>query len=279
MGTRYREVSPGILEIKDFFPKGIRALQTTRLGGVSATPYDSFNLGTHVGDQPERVEKNRHRLASLLPNSPVWMNQVHGVSVLDLDTDPTPEPPPAADACWTATPERVCAVMTADCLPLLIARPAHQQVAAVHAGWRGLVNGVIEATLDRLLAQGSGLRGEQSRGANQTDSWWIWLGPCIGPGAFEVGTEVRDAFLAHSEASASAFRVADPVRHTWFADLQGLAEQRVRSWAQKSLAMGDAGIYIEADRRCVYRHSELFFSYRRAHQTGRMASLIYCGKP
>ncbi len=278
MSTRYREVSPGILEITGFFPKGIRALQTTRLGGTSGTPYASFNLGTHVGDQPERVEKNRRRLASLLPNTPVWMHQVHGVSVLDLDTDPMPEPPPAADACWTATSERVCAVMTADCLPLLIARPAHQQVAAVHAGWRGLVNGVIEATLDRLLDRGRGIRREQTK-ENQSDPWWIWLGPCIGPDAFEVGAEVRDAFLAHAEASAASFWVADPVRHTWFADLQGLAEQRVRAWAQSRLPTGDAGFYVEADRRCVYRHPETFFSYRRAHQTGRMASLIYCGKP
>ncbi len=279
MPARYLEISPGLLEITDFFPKGFRAFQTTRLGGVSDTPYDTFNLGTHVGDQPENVRTNRHRLASLLPNSPVWMNQVHGVSVSDLDSGPKAEPPPAADACWTATPERVCAVMTADCLPLLIARPAHQQVAAVHAGWRGLASGVIEATLDRLLAQGRGPGGTRGAGEDESDPWWIWLGPCIGPEAFEVGVEVRDAFLAQTQASAVAFRVADPARQTWSADLQCLAEQRLRDWAKKNLKRGDAGLHIDADRRCVYRHVELFFSYRRAHRTGRMASLIYCGKP
>ncbi len=275
MKASYREIAPGILEVTDFFPKGIRAFQTTRIGGASSAPYDTFNLGSHVGDLPSNVRHNRRRLADWLPESPVWLNQVHGVSVLDLDSDPTAEPPPVADACWSGKANRVCTVMTADCLPLLIARPEHQQVAAVHAGWRGLVGGVIEATLDRLLAQSKA----QGRGDDRSDPWWIWLGPCIGPDAFEVGSEVHAEFLSQSKASATGFRSADAIRQTWFADLQLLAELRLRAWTQKNLTRGDAELHVDADRRCVYRHPELFFSYRRDRETGRMASLIYCGKP
>lgn len=266
-----RETAPGILEIVDFFPEGVHAIQTTRAGGVSVAPYDNFNLGSHVGDRPENVQRNRDRLASQLPHSPVWLNQVHGIQVWDLDAPQDKETPPTADACMSSEQGRVCAVMTADCLPVLIARPRHQQVAAAHAGWRGLLHGVIEATLDQLL--------EKHRAGQIDDCWWIWLGPCIGPNAFEVGAEVRTAFMARDPRAAAGFRRADEVRQTWYADLQWLAAQRVRNWASKHLTAGGAEIRIDADRRCVYQHAEAFFSYRRDQVTGRMASLIYCGKP
>jgi hypothetical protein len=265
-----REIAPGLLEIVDFFPQGIRALQTTRRGGFSSAPYDSFNLGTHVGDRPEAVQANRDRLTTMLPQAPVWLNQVHGVEVLDLNQARSDGTIPTADACISSGQGRVCAVMTADCLPVLIARPGQQQVAAAHAGWRGLVSGVIEATLDQLLKQ---------QAAQDADPWWVWLGPCIGPNAFEVGPEVRAQFIAKDAKSAAAFREADPIRQSWYADLQWLAERRIRHWASVNLTVGSAEIRLGADRRCVYQHRDLFFSYRRDHLTGRMASLIYCGKP
>ena len=271
MAARFERVAPGVLEILDFFPEGIRAYQTTRQAGVSAAPFDGFNLATHVGDRLDHVLENRRYLTALLPNPPVWLNQVHGVSVLNLDDSSETVTPPTADACWTSTVDRVCAVMTADCLPVLIARPSHHQVAAVHAGWRGLVNGVIEATLDDLLS------GAADSGV--ADDWWVWFGPCIGPDAFEVGPEVRASFLAQNPGSHVGFRAADPDRQTWIADLQALAKQRVVQWAEQHLDRRAEQVHIDADRRCVYRHSESFFSYRRDRETGRMASLIYCCKP
>ena len=268
MTARPERVAPGVLEIADFFPEGIRAFQTTRESGVSIAPFDGFNLATHVGDRLEHVLENRRYLNALLPTPPVWLNQVHGVSVLNLDEPPKTPTPPTADACWTSTSDRVCAVMTADCLPVLIARPGHHRVAAVHAGWRGLVNGVIEATLDQLLSQAADLGG--------ADGWWVWFGPCIGPDAFEVGPEVRTQFLDRNPESSVGFRAANPDRQTWFADLQQLARQRVMQWAERHLDRYTEKLHIDGDRRCVYRDDESFFSYRRDRDTGRMASLIYC---
>lgn len=268
MMTSFERVAPGVFEILGFFPEGIRAYQTTRDAGVSAAPFDGLNLATHVGDRPEDVLENRRYLNALLPSPPVWLNQVHGVSVVNVDKPSTIPEPPAADACWTSMSNRVCAVMTADCLPVLIARPGYRQVAAVHAGWRGLVNGVIEATLEQLLAESSGPGDEKG--------WWIWFGPCIGPDAFEVGPEVRAQFLHQDPESCGGFRAADPDRQTWFADLQGLARQRVMQWAKEHLDLRSDVLHIDGDRRCVFGNSELFFSYRRDRETGRMASLIYC---
>ena len=268
MTARYEQAAAGVIEILDFFPKGVRAYQTTRQAGVSVAPFDGFNLATHVGDRVEAVLENRRYLSALLPSPPVWLDQVHGVSVISLNGSSEMSAPPAADACWTSMSDRVCAVMTADCLPVLIARPGHHQVAAVHAGWRGLVNGVIEATLNQLL-NGSG-------DSRDPDGWWVWFGPCIGPDAFEVGPEVRRQFLDQHPESSVGFRAADPERQTWFADLQQLAKLRVLRWAERHLDPAAERLYIDGDRRCVYSDSELFFSYRRDRETGRMASLIYC---
>ncbi len=268
MTVRYERVSAGVFEILDFFPVGVRAYQTTRQAGVSAAPFDGFNLATHVGDRLDHVLENRRYLNALLPNPPLWLNQVHGVSVQNLDGSSEMSAPPAADACWTSMSDRVCAVMTADCLPVLIARPSHHQVAAVHAGWRGLVNGVIEAALNQLR--------NESRDSRGSDGWWVWFGPCIGPDAFEVGPEVRRQFLDQQPESYVGFRAADPERQTWFADLQQLAKLRVLRWAEQHLDQAAERVYIDGDRRCVFGDSESFFSYRRDRETGRMASLIYC---
>lgn len=228
-------------------PKGVRALSTTRLRGVSTGPYHSLNLGDHVGDLPAHVAENRARVAAHLPAPPLWLSQVHGVRVVDAALAADGEP---ADAALVRLPGRVCAVMTADCLPVLFCHSAGQVVAAAHAGWRGLAGGVLEATLAAMEVPG--------------DEVMAWLGPAIGPTAFEVGDEVRAAFVAADPAAASAFVAR--AEGKWLADLYALARLRLR-------ACGVAAIY--GGDRCTVSEAGLFFSHRRDRVTGRMASLIW----
>jgi len=230
-------------------PPQVRAVSTTRLGGLSAAPHDSFNLAGHVGDDDAHVIANRRRLIQALdiPAEPVWLNQIHGCGVADLGAGISPI---SADAAWTDRPNEVCVVMTADCLPLLLCDAEGTQVAAVHAGWRGLCEGVIEAALARFSGPASGLR--------------AWLGPAIGPDAFEVGPEVRAAFLAVDEAAGTAFRPGTGGK--WFADLYALARLRLRGAGVDAISGGE---------HCTYSDAERFFSYRRDGITGRMATLIW----
>lgn len=229
-------------------PPGVRALQTTRHGGISEGPWHSFNLGDHVGDRPAAVAANRARLQEILPASPCWLKQVHGTAVADADN--AAQPTPAADAVVAREAEHVCAVMTADCLPVLLADRAGSVVAAAHAGWRGLQAGVLEATVAAMRAS----PGELS----------VWLGPAIGPSAFEVGSEVRDAFVVGDVAAAAAFVPGDGGR--WLANLYLLAEQRLRR----------AGVRdIHGGGRCTLSDPAIWFSYRRDGVTGRMATLIW----
>lgn len=159
-------------------PARVKACVTTREGGASLAPFDSLNLGDHVGDDPTAVAENRRRLTDPFAITPAWLQQVHGIVVVEAD----PTQVATADASWTATPGIACTAMTADCLPVLFCNRAGTRVAAAHAGWRGLANGVLEATLDSL--------------AVPADEILAWLGPAIGPQAFEVGPEVREAFIA-----------------------------------------------------------------------------------
>lgn len=228
-------------------PPNVRALVTTRAGGVSAGPYASFNLADHVGDDPAAVTENRARLRPHLPAEPLWLRQVHGVRCVDAATVAAGE---EADAALARTPGVVCAVLTADCLPLLLCDAAGTVVAAAHAGWRGLAAGVIESTLDAL-----GVPGERVL---------AWLGPAIGPQAFEVGDEVRAVFLAHDPAAAAAFVPHGQGR--WLCDLYLLARQRLA-------ARGVRRVW-EADF-CTATGRARFYSYRRDGVTGRMASLIW----
>lgn len=230
-------------------PAAIRAGTTTRQGGVSLPPYTSLNLGGHVGDLPEAVAENRRRLRlqQQLPSEPVWLKQIHGTVVVDAATAPgTPE----ADASFTTDTSTVCAVMTADCLPLLFCNRQGTVVAAAHAGWRGLLDGVIEATVLRM-------------GVAATDLL-VWLGPAIGPSAFEVGNEVRDAFIAHDAVATAAFKPSP--RGRWLADIYQLARQRFEVAGATAVYGGDC---------CTYSDAERFYSYRRDGVTGRMASLIW----
>ncbi|AXK40889.1 peptidoglycan editing factor PgeF [Crenobacter cavernae] len=229
-------------------PANVGALISTRKGGVSAAPYDSLNLGQHVGDDPAAVAENRRRLALALPHEPVWLNQVHGVVVVDADK--VGRAVPDADASVSRTPGIVCAIMTADCLPVLLADVDGTVVGAAHAGWRGLVGGVIEATVSAMAVPGDRLA--------------AYLGPAISPDAFEVGGEVRDAFLAHDAAADAAFSAIDDGKY--LADIYALARLRLAALGVTQVSGGDACTVIDRDR---------FFSYRRDKTTGRMASCIW----
>lgn len=228
-------------------PASVRALQTTRLGGTSPAPWASFNLGDHVQDEPTRVQLHRASLQAHLPAAPAWLNQVHGTQVVDVAQY---HGPVAADAAWAGRPGLVCAVMTADCLPVLFCDRSGQVVAAAHAGWRGLLDGVLEATLKAMPVPAREIM--------------AWLGPAIGPSAFEVGEEVRAAFVARDAAAAAAFQPSPQGR--WLADIYCLARQRLS-------AQGVSAIY--GGQWCTVSDPGRFFSYRRDGQTGRMASLIW----
>lgn len=231
-------------------PPQVRACTTTRTGGVSLPPYDTFNLASHVGDDPLAVAENRRRLREQLqlPSEPRWLTQVHGTCAADaalLDASHC-----EADASHAALPGVVCAVLTADCLPVLLCDRAGTQVAAVHAGWRGLQAGVIEQTVRAMQLPGSELL--------------AWLGPAIGADAFEVGDEVRAAFVSTDELAAHAFRPSPKGR--WLADLYVLAHLRLAAVGVTQVYGGD---------HCTFSEAQLFYSYRREGTTGRMASLIW----
>ncbi|MFI8744890.1 peptidoglycan editing factor PgeF [Pseudomonas sp. NPDC077186] len=227
-------------------PARVRACVTTRSGGVSAAPFDSLNLGEHVDDDPAAVAKNRQRLLSQLGCQPAWLRQVHGIEVVAADPARVAE----ADASWSSTPGIACSAMTADCLPALFCDRAGTRVAAAHAGWRGLAGGVLEATVQAL-----GVAPEELL---------VWLGPAIGPAAFEVGAEVREVFLRqHGEADAAFVPGANAGKY--LADIYQLA--RIRLAAIGVTAVSGGGLCTYSDPR--------FYSYRRSPRTGRFASLIW----
>jgi YfiH family protein len=236
-------------------PPRVRALVTTRAGGVSRGVYAGLNLGMHSGDAREDVARNRAHLRQWLPAEPLWLRQVHGTTVVEADgIDYSPE----ADAALARRPGTVCAVLSADCLPLLICDQAGTIVAAAHAGWRGLSSGVIEQTLRRMH--------------RPPELLLAYLGPAIGPAAYEVGPEVREAFAAADRAAGqgcdpetgAAFAPSGPGK--FHADLYALARHRLaRSGVTR--VYGGGG--------CTYTERERFFSYRRDGATGRMASLVW----
>ena len=230
-------------------PVTVRAVSTTRLGGVSLPPYAELNLASHVGDQPDHVAENRRRLARIagLPNEPAWLEQVHGAVVVAAETVHSPV---AADAAWTSQINLPCVVMTADCLPVLLCDRSGTVVAAVHAGWRGLAGGVVIAAVRQL--------------GKPPQELLAWLGPAIGPAAFEVGEEVRAAFLALDAGNVVDFRPSPAGR--WLADLYELTRRQLRSLGVTRIYGGDC---------CTFSDPAHFFSYRREQRTGRMASLIW----
>ncbi|MCR4303772.1 MAG: peptidoglycan editing factor PgeF [Gallionella sp.] len=250
-------------------PINVRALQTTRQGGVSASPYDSLNLGGHVGDAPLAVARNRILLNNLLPSEPVWLEQMHGTVVASADNASCL---PQADACIARHRAAVCVVMTADCLPVLLCDAQGSVVGAAHAGWKGLAAGVIEATVQAMNVAPHNLM--------------AWLGPAISQQAFEVGDEVRTLFVDAHPQAAAAFTLSPsrgegvdsflpfgervPVRARegvkYMADIYALARLRLN-------ALGITQIY--GGEYCTYCDSESFFSYRRDGATGRMGTFIW----
>lgn len=239
---------------------GVRYFCTTRQGGVSTGPRASLNLGRHVGDDALLVDENRRRLARRLPAAPLWLDQVHGTKVFDADAARGESGDavglPRADAAVTTSAGRVLAIMTADCLPVVIADLDGAALGVAHAGWRGLVGGVLENTLHSLRAR-------HPRAAG----WRAWIGPGISQPHFEVGGEVREAFVVQDPDSA-VFFIAGVRPGKWQADLPGLARARLLK----------AGVQqVQASGHCTYARSDMFYSYRRDPDGGRMATLAWLG--
>lgn len=230
-------------------PKQVKAFGSTRVGGFSQGPYQGLNLGMHVGDDAATVERNRSKLVqdANMPSLPVWLNQTHSnvVAVCEESTSAVVD----ADGVVTSTPQVVCSVMTADCLPVLITNTAGTQVAAVHAGWRGLANGIIENALKKMSGEPL-----------------IWLGPAIGPSAFEVGEDVLTAFVSMHSDTEQAFTPREGIAGKWLADMDLIT--RIR--------LNDLGItQIFSSNLCTFNDAERFYSYRRDGITGRQASFIW----
>ena len=241
-------------------PARVRAICSTRAGGVSQAPYDSLNLGDHVGDAPEAVAANRKLFGAALQARPVFLSQVHGCGAVQLAAD-TPDTTPA-DGCITAVTGVACTIMVADCLPVLFATAGGSAVAAAHAGWRGLAGdgarGILETVCEKLL--------RETRPA--PSEVLAWLGPCIGPRMFEVGAEVKAAFETGDRQAGQLFSPRDDGK--WLADLQGLARRRLR-------ALGVTRIYGNdgTDNWCTVSNPSRFFSYRRDRVCGRFAAAVW----
>ena len=240
-------------------PAGVAAISTLRAGGVSEAPYDDgaggggLNLGTHVSDAPDAVARNRSLLRELLPSEPVWLNQVHGTQVIDAASTLSEGVLPDADASFARDAGVLCAILTADCMPVLLADRRSRVVGAAHAGWRGLAGGVIEATVERLRAEGG-------------DELVAWLGPGIGPARFEVGAEVIEAFSRLGPRARQAFAAIPDKPGKYLADLPQLARLALAGVGVTEVAGGD---------RCTVSEPENFYSFRRDRITGRMATLIW----
>ena len=261
-------------------PRRVRSVFTTRAGGVSASPFDAMNLGDHVDDAPASVAANRQALARAIGATPIFLRQVHGREVAVWSTaDDALAPTTEADACLTAQPGLACTIMVADCLPVLFTDRQGTAVAAAHAGWRGLAGssgsagsaaqGVLETTQEALVR----------RTGSSTADLLAWLGPCIGPTAFEVGDEVRDVFVAMQAEAEGCFRPQPVVGRErsgqprkWLADLPALARLRLRA-----AGLGDGQIYGNDSSAawCTVGQASRFFSYRRDRATGRMAACIW----
>ena len=232
-------------------PANVHALQTTRQGGISLPPYNRLNLGSHVHDDPLHVAHNRQLLSQFVPSEPVWLNQVHGIAVVDAaNTDCVPN----ADASFTTRHNVVCVTMTADCLPILLCDKAGTVVASIHAGWRSLCDGIIEETVRKMPVDAHELM--------------AWLGPAVGPEAFEVGSEVREQFIKVDARAETAFKPQSGDK--WLGDIYQLASQRLNRAGVSQIYGGG-----QQETYCTFTDKKRFFSFRRDNLTGRMATLIW----
>ena len=231
-------------------PSNIGALSTTRAGGCSVAPFASMNLGLHVGDDEQAVLANRDKLAQYLPQRPVWLNQVHSADVVVIDEQFNAAKVVSGDALYTQLQNQPLAIMTADCLPILLTSQCGTEVAAIHGGWRGLNLGIITNTLAHFNAP--------------AEQIIAWLGPAIGAQKFEVGAEVKSAFCEQADAHAAAFTAL--ANGKYLADIYAIATEQLSQLGVKNISGGEF---------CTVSQAEQFFSYRRDGQTGRMASLIW----
>jgi YfiH family protein len=256
------------MEINDAFPipvvrpkqawPGVQAFCTTRIGGVGVAPYDTLNLGLGAGDAPQAVQANRNLLNNLVPSEPAWLKQVHGVRVVDAD-DPIifadGRLPPEADASVTTHPDRVLAVLTADCLSVVLSDDQGTVLGVAHAGWKGLAAGVLEETL-------ASMRHKQ----NLASGWRAWIGPGIGAESFQVGADVCDVFAEELVAQPTLCFPDPRVPERWRLDLAGIARYRLEKMGVMKIESSDC---------CTVKQPKQFFSYRRDRQTGRMATLAW----
>lgn len=231
---------------------GVHMLATTRAGGVSSPPFATLNLGDHVGDAPQSVARNRRVVQEALPGEPCWLSQVHGIDVHDADLDIGDAHSPRADAAVTAVPRRVLAILTADCLPVVIASRDGKALGLAHAGWRGLAAGVLERTVAQVRAR-----------ASDTCALQAWIGPAIGPAAFEVGEDVVEGFGLDELPGAFVPRAGVPGK--WWCNLPLIAQHRLQA----------AGIGDVAQSGACTLSDERFFSYRRDGRTGRFATFAW----
>ena len=243
------------------WPEGVNSFCSVRHGGASKGPFESLNLGNHVQDDPADVSANRGTFAEHLGAKPVFLNQVHGWNLIEL-TDQTPDGM-AADVCITQFPRLACTIMVADCLPVLLAEPEGQWVAAAHAGWRGLAGeaglGVMEVAVNAM----------RERMGSDVAQLQVWLGPCIGPQAFEVGHEVRDAFCGDQAQASHCFQPG-PMKGKWWADLPALARMRLQALGVTQITGNDG-----SSSWCTVAQQDLFFSHRRDRVSGRFAASIW----
>ncbi|MDY0309146.1 MAG: peptidoglycan editing factor PgeF [Castellaniella sp.] len=253
MVTTVLELAPELRGVTGAPWPGVRYFSTWRTGGISRAPRDSLNLGAHVGDDPEAVRENRRRVQRALPGEPLWLDQVHGTAVFDGDVDTLSAP--CADAAVTTLPDRPLAILTADCLPVVLADGAGTVLGVAHAGWRGLAAGVLENTLDLMR-----------RRAPAANGWRAWIGPGIGSGAFQVGPDVRMAFLDRDPELAECFVLERQGGDRWLADLAGLARARLSRAGVKQ---------VESSGECTWTRADRYFSHRRDPGSGRQATLAY----
>ncbi|MEI6382917.1 MAG: peptidoglycan editing factor PgeF [Betaproteobacteria bacterium] len=246
--------------IPKHLPNGVRAVCTTREGGESKVPYESFNLGNHVGDDEQHVKKNRQHLQSLLGVRPVFLKQVHAWDVIEISNGIIDDT--VADVCFTSQKQIACTIMVADCLPVLAWNSSGTWVGAAHAGWRGLLGsdgrGVFEVLVSSLPNH------------VKVSDLHVWLGPCIGPTAFEVGEDVYPAFVSQSAQSHNAFVPHQQQSQKWWADLQSLARKRLQHLGVQHIDGNDG-----SSDWCTVLNRELFFSHRRDKVSGRFAACIW----
>ena len=261
--------TPGGSQVQSFltpptFGSNVSAIATTRFGGWSQRPFDSFNLGSHVNDDPRAVSANRQLLRQWLPGDPVWLNQVHGTTVFDADRAladqrAAGDTVPTADAALSTCPDRVLAVLTADCMPVVLASEGGEVVGIAHAGWRGLAQGVLTQTVQAMRQK-----------CIEPVKIHAWIGPCIGPGAFQVGPEVRERFVSIASELMMYFLVDPDAKGKWLADLPAIAMWQLRQLGVEQVRWCGLCTVSDVQRR--------FYSYRREGQTGRMATLVWINR-